>query len=283
MFDIVLLRTFVTVVETRHFTAAGQRLGLSQSTVSQHIRKLEAVAGRRLLARDTHAVGLTEDGEALAGFARAILETEDRAMRHFTRSELRGRLRLGIGDDLVLTRLPEILRAFVRANPHVDLELTVGLSAFLYEKQDRGELDLVFAKRRKGEDRGRLVWKEKLVWLGARGLRIEPDQPVPLIVFETASITRDQTIWALETAGLSWRIACTSGSFNGLMAATMAGLGVTAQAKAFRPPYLDDVGAVLGLPDLGDVDYVVVERQAGRGGAAGALAAVILANSDRLR
>jgi DNA-binding transcriptional LysR family regulator len=69
MFDTVLLKTFMAVVQTRHFTEAGRRLGLSQSTVSQHVRRLEAIAGRRLLARDTHAVSLTSDGEAMVGFA----------------------------------------------------------------------------------------------------------------------------------------------------------------------------------------------------------------------
>lgn len=283
MFDIHLLKTFLAVAQTRHFTEAGKRLGLSQSTVSQHIRKLEETAGRLLLARDTHAVGLTADGEAMVGFARGMLEIHERASQHFTGSELRGRLRFGVGDDLVLSRLPEILREFVRANPHVDLELTVGLSAYLYDKQDAGDLDLVFAKRRKGEDRGRLIWREKLVWVGCKGFHIEPGQPIPLIVFQPPSITRDQAIETLEHADLPWRIACTSGSFNGLMAATIAGLGLTAQAEAFIPPSLEDVSGLLRLPDLGDVEFVVVERKTGADGASRALASVIQANSDRLK
>jgi DNA-binding transcriptional LysR family regulator len=283
MFDTVLLKTFMAVVQTRRFTEAGRRLGLSQSTVSQHVRRLEAIAGRRLLARDTHAVSLTSDGEAMVGFARSILEVQERAERHFTGSELRGRLRFGVGEDLVLSRLPEILKEFVTANPRVDFELTVGVSAYLYEKLESGELDLVFAKRRRGEERGHPIWRERLVWAGPKGFHLGHGQPVPLIVFQSPSITRDIAMETLERAGLPWRIACASGSFHGLVAATMAGLGLAVLAKAFVPASLEDLSSPLRLPDPGEVEFAVLERKSGSNKAARSLALVIQANSDRLK
>ena len=57
-----LLTSFVTVANSRSFTEAGRRLGLGQSTISKHVRKLELLTGRRLFERDTHSVALTEDG-----------------------------------------------------------------------------------------------------------------------------------------------------------------------------------------------------------------------------
>src|ERR1700761_9048840 len=107
MFDPTRLRTFVTVAQTLSFTHAGQRLSLGQSTVSQHVRRLEEETGRQLFVRDTHAVQLTEDGEAMLGFARTILEANDRAAAYFTGTRLRGRLRFGASEDFVQTRLPE--------------------------------------------------------------------------------------------------------------------------------------------------------------------------------
>ncbi len=56
MFDPDQLRTFLAVSETLNFTRAAARLSLSQPTVSQHVRKLEDAAGRRLLDRDTRGV-----------------------------------------------------------------------------------------------------------------------------------------------------------------------------------------------------------------------------------
>ena len=69
-FDPVLLRTFLAVATGLSFTRAAEQLGLSQPTVSQHVRRLEEAAGRQLLSRDTRTVALTDNGEAMAGFAR---------------------------------------------------------------------------------------------------------------------------------------------------------------------------------------------------------------------
>ena len=143
MLDPVQLASFLAVAQTRNFTEAGRRLGLQQSTVSQHVRKLEEAAGRRLFLRNTHSVQLTADGEAMTGFAQSILEANARARDYFAGSQLRGRVRFGASEDFVSTRLSELLRAFVRRHPLVDLELTVGLSALLYERLDAGELKLL--------------------------------------------------------------------------------------------------------------------------------------------
>src|ERR1043165_7078434 len=120
MFDPVLLNTFVEVAKARNFTEAGRRLGLRQSTVSQHIRKLEETAARRLFVRDTHQVTPTADGDAMLGLAQTILAANERARRYFAGSEVRGRVRFGASEDFVLSRLPEILREFTRVHPAVD-------------------------------------------------------------------------------------------------------------------------------------------------------------------
>src|SRR6202000_1259300 len=157
MLDPFLLQTFLAVAQTRSFTQAAERLGLRQSTVSQHVPKLEEEGGRRLFIRDTHSVTPTADGEAMVEFARGILAANERAQRYFAGSKLRGRLRFGTSEDVVVSRLPEVLREFVRTHPLVEFELTVGLSGDLNEKLARGELDLVCGKRRRGTDHGRLV------------------------------------------------------------------------------------------------------------------------------
>src|SRR5579872_1446929 len=114
MLDPVLLESFLAVTQARSFSEAGRRLGLRQSTISQHVRKLEESAGRRLFVRDTHSVVPTADGEAMVGFARSILDATERARRYFAGSQLRGRLRFGASEDFVTSRLPELLQEFVR-------------------------------------------------------------------------------------------------------------------------------------------------------------------------
>ena len=89
MLDPTLLQSFLAVAQTRNFTEAGRRLGLQQSTVSQHVRKLEAASGRKLFLRDTHRVVPTADGEAMVGFARSILDANERAQQDHPGPQLR--------------------------------------------------------------------------------------------------------------------------------------------------------------------------------------------------
>ncbi|MFF3286325.1 LysR family transcriptional regulator [Streptomyces sp. NPDC003023] len=284
MYDPAQLRTFLAVAQTLNFTQAARRLGLRQSTVSQHVRRLEDATGRPLFSRDTHTVELTQDGEAMLGFARTILQAHERASAYFTGTRLRGRLRFGASEDFVLTRLPEILEAFRRDHPEVDLELTVELSGTLHKRLEAGRLDLVLAKRVPGATRGELVWRDRMVWISADGLRIDPERPLPLIVFPPPALTRARALEVLEQAGRSWRIACTSGSLSGLAAAARAGLGVMAHTRGLIPPGLVPVPERAGLPELGGVDFVLLQdrrREAARE-AAGALADALLAAGDRL-
>ncbi|WP_369363215.1 LysR substrate-binding domain-containing protein [Streptomyces sp. CG4] len=285
MYDPTQLRTFLAVAQTLSFTQAARRLGLRQSTVSQHVRRLEDATGRQLFTRDTHAVELTEDGEAMLGFARRILQVHEQATAFFTGTRVRGRLRFGASEDFVLTRLPEILEGFRYDHPEVDLELTVELSGTLHEQLAAGKLDLVLAKRRPEDPRGALVWRDDLVWIGAERLRLDADRPVPLIVYPPPGITRARALQALEHDGRDWRIVCTSGSLNGLMAAARAGLGVMAHARRLIPPGLFRLPDRAGLPDLGKIDFVLVHgrRRGAAEEAANALATAILAGGERLR
>ncbi|MGA4942282.1 LysR substrate-binding domain-containing protein [Streptomyces cinereoruber] len=284
MYEPTQLRTFLAVAQTLSFTRAAERLGVRQSTVSQHVRRLEEVTGRPLFSRDTHRVELTEDGEAMLGFARTILQAHERAAAFFGGTRLRGRLRFGASEDFVTTRLPEILESFRREHPEVDLELTVGLSGTLQARLAAGRLDLILAKRRGTESGGRLVWEDSLIWIGSPGLRLEPDRPVPLILYPPPGITRARALEALEAQGRAWRIACTSSSLSANVAAARAGLGVMAHTRGLVPPGLVPVPARAGLPDLGEVGFVL--RRGRRGGeaqeAADALAEAILAGGDRL-
>jgi DNA-binding transcriptional LysR family regulator len=257
MIDPALLRSFRAVARARSFSAAARGLRLGQPAISQHIRRLEEQLGRRLFVRDTHSVHLTPDGEAMVAFADNILDANDRAERYFLSGRVRGRLRFGSSEDFVFTRLPDVLRDFTRTFPQVDLELTVGLSGELNARLDRGELDLILAKRPDGDDRGRVVWRDPLIWAAVGGLRVDPGQPLPLILYPPPSVTRDRILRTLEAAGRTWRIACTSGSLTGLRAAALAELGVLAVARGLLPPGLVPLPAAAGLPDLGHTEFAL--------------------------
>ncbi|HEY8912084.1 LysR substrate-binding domain-containing protein [Lacisediminihabitans sp.] len=260
MFDPVLLKTFVSVAETLSFTKTAAVQGLSQPTVSQHIRKLETAAGRILVARDTREVRLTDNGDAMLGFARSILAAHDQASSYFTGSAMRGRLRFGSADDLALTQLPQILRDFRQLYPQINLELTVNQSGALARRLHAGQLDLVFIKQEPGIGVGRLVRRDRMVWVGHRTLSLEPGQHVPLIAYQAPSLSRTVAISALESAGRTWRITCNVREINGVLAAARAGIGIAAFPQSLIPPDLNELSPALELPTLGDVDFSLLDN-----------------------
>ncbi len=276
-----LLKTFMAVAEMRSFTLAAQRLALGQSTVSQQIKRLEEMLGRTILARDTHSVALTPDGDALLGFARQLLNAHDSLQRFFGPSSLTGRLRFGVSEDFGPAGLQGVLAEFARRHPAVELELTIGLSGMLYDRLDAGDLDVLFAKRRFGDARGQVAWREQLVWIGRPGIRPDPNLPLPLLLYPPPSITRALALQALDRAGRAWRTACTSGSLNGLYAAAYAGLGVVPHSARLLPPGLTTLPFSRFLPQLSEVEFVVVGSERHHA-AAPALTDVILGRVDGL-
>lgn len=276
-----LLRCFLTVTESSSFTAAAARLGVRQSTVSQQIKRLEEEVGHRLFARDTHSVKLTSEGDALVPMAREIVEANGRLARFFTGQAGRRRLRLGISEDFALSGLADVLVRFGREYPDVDIELAVGLSGFLYQLYDSGELDVIFVKRKPGDRRGEIAWRERLAWIGRPDYKLPPDEPVPLVAYNPPSITRTLAIGVLDTSDRGWRLACSSGSLSGLRAALMAGLGVGAHSRLLLPPGL----ALLSLPELPqlpEVEFVAI-GPGGAGTLAGTFVHTLIASREELQ
>ena len=283
LLDPILLRSFLAVADTLQFTAAARRLGISQSTVSEHVGRLERAVGRSLLLRNTRLAELTADGTVMVGLARDIIAAHDRAMAYFDPLVLRGALRFGVSEDLVLSRLPEILRVFRASHPQIDLELVVGLSNQLHEKLEAGVLDLIFAKRKPGDTSGVTVWQERLIWLASPQTWIDPSRTVPLVLFPGASITRKAAIDALQRDGRAWHLAATSDSLSALLAAIRAGFGVSAQSPMLAGNALAALPEATGMPLLPVVDVVVLGRGHRLDGPVAALAEAITSSADLLR
>lgn len=278
MYEPAQLLSFLTVAETLSFTAAAARLNLAQPTVSQHVRKLEAACGRILLERDTHAVRLTDNGDAMAGFARTILAAHQSAESYFSGSAMRGRIRFGSADDLSLTRLPDILRRFRRLYPQINLELTVSQSDRLHRRLQAGQLDLVFIKTAAAAGQGTDVRRDRFVWVGLKETVLEPDAPVPLVAYPHPSLSRRFAIEALEAAGRTWRVTCNTREVNGILAATRAGIGLSVLPASLVPADLEQVGRRLELPPLGEVDFTLMSNPLANRDVVDVLAAAIADN-----
>jgi DNA-binding transcriptional LysR family regulator len=264
------------VADCGGFHRAAERLNLTQSTVSQQIKRLELETQCPLFRRTTRSVALTDDGEMLLGDARRLLQPEEGARHRLGAPRLSGTVRLGVVEEVAGGSLPTALGRFTALHRGVKLEVQIGVSAELIEKLNAGRLDVVFAKRPLGTAKGRLVWREPLVWAAADTFDLIPGAAVPLALYRERSVSREAALAALQDGELTWEIVYTSPSLTGVRAAALAGLAITPLPASAVIAGLRILDAEEGLPRLPDLEFAIYEK-ARSDKAAVALAAVLLA------
>ncbi|MBV1940214.1 LysR family transcriptional regulator [Streptomyces sp. BV286] len=141
------LQHFVAVAEDQHFTRAAERLMVSQSGLSASIRALERELRAPLFVRTTRRVTLTEAGRALLTEAERILAqvraAEDAVAA--VQGVLRGLLSVGTEQCIAGVPVAQLLAAFRRQHPDVEIRLRQAGSGALAEDVAAGRLDLAFA------------------------------------------------------------------------------------------------------------------------------------------
>jgi DNA-binding transcriptional LysR family regulator len=123
--DIRQLECFVAVAEELHFRKAGERLGLSQSALSERISALEHELGARLFFRTTRQVSLTQAGAEFVQDAKKILSDIEKSVsnvRHTAESDLR-HIRVSGVDEAISMLLPRVLLAFRKTDPNVHVQV----------------------------------------------------------------------------------------------------------------------------------------------------------------
>lgn len=120
---LALLETFARIAERGSLSAAARDLGTSQPSVSRQLAALEALLGRRLVRRTTHALSLTPDGtEALSDARRMLAEWEGLTERMSDDDHLRGTIRVVAPVALGQTLLVGAAVAFGLTHPEVAIE-----------------------------------------------------------------------------------------------------------------------------------------------------------------
>ena len=122
------LHLLTVLAETRSYTQAARRLGISKASVSSRIAELERAAGVPLVRRTTRSVGLTQAGQQLADETRGAFEriaqsfTGIRDLAGHPRGLLRVTAPVALGRQVVAPSLP----AFLQQYPEIRLELDLG-------------------------------------------------------------------------------------------------------------------------------------------------------------
>lgn len=123
--DIRQLECFVAVADELHFRKASERLGLSQSALSERISALEHELGARLLFRTTRQVSLTQAGSEFVQDAKKILTDIEKSIsnvRHTAESDLHN-IRVSGVDEAISMLLPKALLLFKRTDPKVHVQV----------------------------------------------------------------------------------------------------------------------------------------------------------------
>src|SRR5579872_7428588 len=148
MFDISLLRCFVTVAEEMHFGRAAERMNMSQPPFSRQIQILERILDVQLLERTSRSVKLTPAGQSFLPEARHILQLLDNATLLAKRIALgkTGSLKIGFTAMTAIGILPRLVTGFRETFPHAELLLQEANSADQLRKLHSLEIDIAIVR-----------------------------------------------------------------------------------------------------------------------------------------
>jgi DNA-binding transcriptional LysR family regulator len=212
--DLRQLEYFAAVARHRHFGRAAEDLYVTQSAVSQQVRRLEAELGLALLERTSRGVELTAAGADLLTRAEAILA--DVAGAQAAMDEHAGSLRGGVriaattGDALAL---PPALAQFHRAHPSIRIALRQGSPDEVLSLVQKGSADLAVAclgdERPGPEVAAEPLAEEPLILIvapedplaGAADVRLWDLRERPFILAEPGAALRDIVVSACAEAG----------------------------------------------------------------------------------
>ena len=143
--DLELYRVFCEVVKYKNISKTADSIGISQSAVTQSIKKLEDLLGGQLFFRNKRGVELTEEGKKLYEYIDDSIETMNNAENMFSQyiDVERGMIRIGGGSTIISSLIGDLLIEFIKKYPGIELSITSGLSEDLLKKLSNGEIDLV--------------------------------------------------------------------------------------------------------------------------------------------
>jgi len=229
------------VVETRHFTKAAEKLGVSQPTLSKQVHTLESALGAPLFERIRGDVTLTVAGETLLPLAARMIADAD-AARDAVQDIVglrRGEVRLGATPSLCSSLVPAVLRGFRAAHPDIALYVTEGSSQDLSADLLAHSLDLaLIVQPEQGVDpalEAAPILRESLVVASVADgppptanpqVALTELRDRPLVMFRPGYDIRDVTLQACERAGFTPRFAVEGGEMDAVLAFVEAGLGV---------------------------------------------------------
>jgi DNA-binding transcriptional LysR family regulator len=256
-FDPDLLRTFLAFADTGSLARAASIVGRTPSAVTAQMQRLEGLAGEPLLMPEGRGRRLTPAGQTLARHARTILAAHQAAWLDLKGARADGTIALGLTQDFAETLLPTALPAFLASHPRVRLDLRVGRSREMAIALAEGRLDLLLAARLAVERDEVLSFHEPTAWLATDTPAFDPEADLPLALLDSPCAFRDAALAALEASGRPFRIAASSASLSGILAAVRAGMAVTLRLPRSAGAGITQAPAALHLPETPPIAFSI--------------------------
>jgi DNA-binding transcriptional LysR family regulator len=243
--DIAPLRSVVAVADCGGFHRAAAALHLTQSAVSQHLRKVEGVVGGPVVERSGRGMVFTELGQRVLRHARTILAAHDAALDDLGATDSR-LLVVGATEHGADVMLPGLTNALRERLPDWRIRFRLDRNVSLADSIERGLVDLAVMLDGSGFDRNNASGVAPLKWVSSRSFLAPAGEPLPLVVFAEPCTLREPAFSVLEKRDIAYHVVAECADLAGLYAAVRSGLGVALLPMIGRLP--DGLCPAEGLP-----------------------------------
>lgn len=148
MLDLYKLQIFLTVVQEGSFSAAAEKLYMTQPAVSQHMKELETSLGRALFQRGWRGVQLTSHGEVLRDYSVKIFDLVAAAEGALIDVEklTSGRISIGATPGIAIYLAPDWVQQFRALYPSLTVALQTGVTSQVVSQVLGQHIDLGFVE-----------------------------------------------------------------------------------------------------------------------------------------
>ncbi|MBQ8320536.1 MAG: LysR family transcriptional regulator [Clostridia bacterium] len=139
------LKTFTLLCKVKNFTLAAEQLGVAQSTVTNRISELEKELGKRLFARGSKIVSLTEEGRIFLTYAERMLELQHSSVEEMNAvSSHRRKFSVGAINAAYEIYVKPLIDECLKNNSETAIKVMLGHSLDLIQQLQDKVLDVVF-------------------------------------------------------------------------------------------------------------------------------------------
>jgi molybdate transport repressor ModE-like protein len=249
---IELLRTVVAIADLGSYTRAARELGLSQPSVSSHVKRLQRIVAGEVFDLSSGSPRLTDYGEVIIEHARRLLSNNDQLLSVANvKPHNKNQIVLGLHNSIAASVLSSLFAEFVADKRNEVTFRNLG-SPLLLKGLEGGYIDIaLMVEPLRTPPVSVVEWWEPLYWVKGPDFRLDPTKPIPL-VSHPGSLADRIGVSALRQAGLKYGTAFISTQMNSRLAAIVGGVGI----MAIPARSIGDGGVVADDPILPELPLV---------------------------